>query len=76
MEPLFFVMAIMGCGDAAGSCAEARLEPAHFQSIRACQAAMPAALMRNTDLDFPVISAACRSNAQQMVEVRRDHRPG
>lgn len=76
MEPLYFVMAIMGCGDGSTACAEARVEPMHYQSIQACQAAMPAALQRNTDLSYPVISAACRSTGSQMVQASRDNRRG
>lgn len=66
MEPVFFVLAIMGCGDAATACGEARVEPARFATMRQCQAAMPAALMRNTDLSYPVVSAACRGGATRM----------
>lgn len=67
MEATFFVMAIMGCGDAASGCATARLEPAHYATVQQCQAAMPAALARNTDLDFPVVSAACQRKGMQVV---------
>lgn len=55
MEPLFYVTAIMGCSDGSTNCAEARVEPARYRSVQACEAAMPAALMRNSDLSFPVI---------------------
>ena len=68
MEPLFYVMAIMGCSDGSANCAEARVERAHYASFAQCQAAMPAALMRNTDIDYPVVSATCRANGQQMVQ--------
>ncbi|MBB6506086.1 hypothetical protein F4693_003083 [Sphingomonas endophytica] len=68
MEAAFFVMAIMGCGDAATTCATTRVEPAHYATVQQCQAAMPAALARNNDLDFPVVSAACQRNGVQMVE--------
>ena len=61
MEPLFYVMAIMGCSDGSSACSEARLAPVRYASIQQCQAAMPAMLMRNTDIDAPVISAACRA---------------
>lgn len=76
MEPLYFVMAIMGCGDGSANCAQARVESVHYQSISACQAAMPSALARNTDLSYPVISATCRSNDRRMVQSRRDNRRG
>lgn len=65
MEPLFYVMAIMGCTDGTATCADARIEPVQYRSVQACQAAMPAALMRNSDLEFPEISAACRATRQR-----------
>ena len=70
MEPVFFVLAIMGCGDAEAACSQARVEPAHYATIQQCQAAMPAALARNTDLDFPVTTAACRGSGPRMAEVK------
>jgi hypothetical protein len=64
MEPIYFVMAILGCGDDGAQCQQARLEPAHYQSAAACQAAAQTALQNNADLDFPVIAASCqRGNA-------------
>ena len=76
MEPLYFVMAIMGCGDGSANCAQARVEPVHYQSISTCQASMPSALARNTDLSYPVISATCRSNGRRVVQAHRDNRRG
>jgi hypothetical protein len=70
MEPLFYVMAIMGCGDGSQQCTQARVEPAHYATIQQCQAQMPAALARNTDIDFPEISAACQESGTRMVKVR------
>lgn len=67
MQPIFFVLAIMGCGDDSSACAEARVEPVRYETAAQCQAALPTALARNTDLSFPVISAACRSNGPQWV---------
>jgi hypothetical protein len=60
MEPLFYVIAIMGCSDGGQACQQQRLEPARYVTPAACQAAMPAALERNTDLDYPTIQVACR----------------
>lgn len=68
MGAAYFVLAIMGCADGATGCAEARVEPARYSTVQQCQAAMPAALARNTDLSYPVISAACRSDRARMVE--------
>ncbi|UUL82020.1 hypothetical protein [Sphingomonas qomolangmaensis] len=68
MDPLFYVIAIMGCGDVGNSCQEARVEPARYESAAQCQAAMGDALVRNSDLSFPVVSAACQTNGQRMAQ--------
>jgi hypothetical protein len=66
MDQTLYVLAILGCGDGETACLQQRLEPVRYTSIQACQAAMPAALRRNGDLDFPVISAACQRQSQEM----------
>jgi hypothetical protein len=78
MDQVLYVLAIMGCGDDTMACQQARVEPARYTSIQACQEAMPAALARNTDIDYPVISAACQRQTAQMVDARspRDARKG
>ena len=68
MDAVFYVMAIMGCGDGASACAEARVAAAHYATVQQCEAAMADVLARNTDLDFPVVSAACRRNGPQWVD--------
>jgi hypothetical protein len=70
MDQILYVLAIMGCGDDALQCQQARVEPVRYTSIQACQEAMPGALQRNTDLEFPVISAACRRQGDRLVEAR------
>ena len=55
MGPVFYVIAIMGCSDGAVQCSQQRIEP-----IRYASAALPAALLRATDLDFPTFTGACR----------------
>lgn len=67
MGPVFYVLAIMGCGDGQAACQEVRAEPARYSTAAQCQAAMPLALQRNTDVDFPVVSAACRASGPVMV---------
>lgn len=68
MQQVFYVMAIMGCGDGEAQCSQARVEPARYTSYVACQEAMPEALRRNNDLSFPVISAACQRQGERMVD--------
>lgn len=62
-----YMMAILGCGDAGGLCTQARVDPVRYTSLQACQAAAPAILSRNSDLDFPEISATCRATGTPVV---------
>ena len=68
MEPLFYVMAIMGCGDGNVQCTEARVVPARYESMAQCRAALPDQLARNTDVPFPMIGADCRRLGAQIVK--------
>ena len=68
MEPIVYVLAILGCGDGSTACQEARIEPVHYQSAAQCRAALPAALARNTDLAYPTIAANCRASGERMVK--------
>lgn len=70
MEPLYYVIAIMGCGDAGAVCEQARVEPARYRSAVECRAAMPEALARSTDLSFPELTAACQQQGMRMAEAR------
>lgn len=65
MEPLVYVMAILGCGDPGAQCQEARVAPATYQTAAQCNADIPNMLVRSTDLDYPTISAACQSSAER-----------
>lgn len=76
MEQVLYVLAIMGCADDNAQCRQARVEPARYSSIQACQAAMPAALQRNTDIDYPVISAACQRQGEQTAAATPQPRRG
>jgi len=71
MDQVFYVLAIMGCGDDSLACQQARVEPVRYTSYVACREAMPAALSRNTDVDYPVIGAACRRDGAQLAQAER-----
>ncbi|MBA17382.1 MAG: hypothetical protein CMN73_13655 [Sphingomonas sp.] len=60
MDPVFYIMAILGCADNGSACSQQRVEPIRYESAAACEAAVPDALMRNTDVSYPVIAAACQ----------------
>ncbi|MDO7843882.1 hypothetical protein [Sphingomonas immobilis] len=76
MEPLFYVMAIMGCGDGQAACAQARVETVQYRSIRECQQAMPAVLARNTDLDYPEVAATCQARGERLAQAGHARRRG
>lgn len=63
MQPVFYVMAILGCGDGNTQCTTARLDEVRYATMAQCRAALPAGLARNTDLSFPVIAADCRRSS-------------
>jgi hypothetical protein len=68
MEPLFYVMAIMGCADGNVQCTEARIVPTHYTSMAQCRAALPDQLARNTDVPYPMIGATCRTSGAQVAK--------
>ena len=72
MEPLFFVMAILGCGDGQAQCQEARIMPARYATMAQCRAALPDQIARNTDLSYPVIAGDCRQNGTRMASSTKD----
>ncbi|MBW4331349.1 hypothetical protein KY084_10740 [Stakelama sp. CBK3Z-3] len=68
MEPLTFVIAIMGCADSGAMCQQQRVEAQHYATAAACQAAVPAALMRNTDIMYPVVEATCQQTTPRWAD--------
>lgn len=73
MEPLVYIIAIMGCADDGSMCERARIAPATYTSQIACQAALPDALRRSMDLDYPTLQAACRGMRPRAAEAARAH---
>ena len=61
MGPVFYFIAILGCGDAAEACEPVSLAPARYQSAQACVAASEETLARlGADVLYPVVTAQCR----------------
>jgi hypothetical protein len=63
MGPSYFIIAILGCADGSANCAPVGTPPARYASMEACSAATNAALLANSDLDFPTLVAECRPAA-------------
>jgi hypothetical protein len=56
----YFIIAIFGCADGSAACTPVATVPTHYASEAACSAATREALLANSDLDFPNLSAECR----------------
>lgn len=78
MGPAIFLIAIMGCGEGDSTCRQVRTLDARYESQAACTAATEAALMQNSDVDYPVVVAEClASGAKPNVPKAGDvQRPG
>ncbi len=61
MGPAIFVIAILGCGEADGSCQQVSVAPTQYSSFAACTRATDDALARSEDVDFPVVVAQCKA---------------
>ena len=63
MEAGYFIIAILGCADGSVACTPVMTVPTRYASQASCEAAAPAALLANTDFDFPSLLAECRPGA-------------
>jgi hypothetical protein len=61
MEPLIYVMAILGCGESDAACREVRIADTSYASEAECVAQTGAELARHDDLPYPTIVAQCRA---------------
>ena len=78
MEPITFLIAILGCGEAEAPCSQVRTLATRYESQAACSAATDEALMRNSDADYPVVVARCiAADARaQVLKASQVERPG
>lgn len=60
MEPLLYVMAILGCGEGDAPCEEIARAAGRYPTREACMAATEAELVRHGDRPFPLVVADCR----------------
>lgn len=60
MDPVYYVIAILGCPDGSMECTQVATVPTHYASPEACAAGTRQALLANNDLDFPTLVAECR----------------
>jgi len=64
MEAGYFIIAIMGCAEGSIDCTPVMTVPTRYASEAACAAAAPAALLDNSNFDFPALFAECKAAAR------------
>ncbi|PWG02542.1 hypothetical protein DF286_06430 [Sphingosinicella humi] len=64
MGPAFYVMAILGCGEADAACEPVGVTEQMYESIEACTEATPDAVNHHSDLAYPVVVAQCQPGDQ------------
>jgi acyl-CoA synthetase (AMP-forming)/AMP-acid ligase II len=77
MGPATFVIAILGCADGGTSCTPVATLQTEYASQSQCVAATAAALIDNSNFDYPTLVARCRpseTKAAEAKEARRDKR--
>ena len=62
MEPVYYVIAILGCADGSTQCTPVATVPTQYASQQACTAETQQALLARNDFDFPTIIAECRAS--------------
>ena len=63
MEPVYYVIAILGCADGSTQCTPVATVPTHYASEAACSAGTADALLANNGFDFPTLVAQCRAQS-------------
>ena len=64
----YFLIAILGCADGSVQCTPVMTVPTRYESQQACEAATSAALMANSNFDFPSLVAECRPGLRQSAD--------
>ena len=70
MEPLLYIMAILGCGESDAPCRDVAVVETRYQSEQQCLAATEDELLRRDDLLFPSVVAQCRPAGTQPQLIR------
>ena len=68
MGPAFYVLAILGCGEADAACEQVAVAPAQYSSLEECNRATDAAVTQHQDALYPVVVAQCRRADAKVAE--------
>jgi hypothetical protein len=69
MEPAFFIIAILGCGEGDAPCEQVQLLQPRYESRAACTEATDRALISAADAPYPVVVAQCVGAAEKSGQV-------
>lgn len=70
MGPAYFVIAILGCADGGSACTPVTTLQTHYSTQSECAAASGAALIQNSNFDFPTLVASCREAGPRTAEAQ------
>jgi acyl-CoA synthetase (AMP-forming)/AMP-acid ligase II len=74
MGPAYFVIAILGCADGGSACTPVATLETRYATEAQCAAATGAALIDNSDFDYPTLVANCRPRETTSAEAKE--KPG
>lgn len=66
----YFVIAILGCADGGTACTPVATLDSHYASQAQCSEATAAALIENSDFDYPTLVATCRAAGARSGEAK------
>jgi len=71
MGPAYFVIAILGCADGGSACTPVATLQTRYATEAQCSAAEGAALIENSNFDFPTLVARCRPGETKSAEAQK-----
>jgi acyl-CoA synthetase (AMP-forming)/AMP-acid ligase II len=74
MGPAHFVIAILGCADGSTACTPVATLEKQYASEAQCSAATGAALIENSDYDFPTLVARCKPAEEKAADAEEKPR--
>lgn len=70
MGPAYFVIAILGCADGGSACTPVATLQTEYATEAQCAAATTAALIDNSNFDYPTLVARCRPATEKAAEAQ------
>jgi acyl-CoA synthetase (AMP-forming)/AMP-acid ligase II len=71
MGPGYFVIAILGCADGGSACTPVATLETRYASEAQCSAATGAALIENSNFDYPTLVARCRAEQPKSADAQK-----